>query len=147
MEKDHLPQLAGSALPNAAQNTIGLLCCKGAPLVYVQLVHHEKNRAHLNRMCFGLGIPQQIQKSHQSLPLMPFLLFSAIAGRSSLEDVKLLENPECKRAIFSIQIKRGTLPMPRELKKKKKNYLQPPPQADNKPTSCQDYLQSNRRVK
>lgn len=106
MEKDHLPQLAGSALPNAAQNTIGLLCCKGTPLVYVQLVHHEKNRAHLNRMCFGLGISQQIQKSHQSLCLMPFLLFSAIAGRSSLEDVKLVKTPESESNFFNLNQER-----------------------------------------
>lgn len=37
---------------------------------------------------------------------MPFLLFSAIAGRSSLEDVKLVKTPESESNFFNLNQER-----------------------------------------
>ena len=44
--KYHLPQPAGNAPPNAAQEAVSLCCCKGAWLACGQLVHHDHQVLH-----------------------------------------------------------------------------------------------------
>lgn len=39
--KDDLPQLAGNALPSAAQDDVALLCSKGTLLAHLQVVHQN----------------------------------------------------------------------------------------------------------
>jgi len=51
-EKDHLPQPPGSALPNAAQDAVGFLCCEDTLLAYVQLTFHQDLKIPLCRAAF-----------------------------------------------------------------------------------------------
>lgn len=53
-DEDHLPWPAGDALPNAALEAVGFLCCKDILLAYAQLVVHQDPRGRSCKAAFQL---------------------------------------------------------------------------------------------
>lgn len=99
VEKDPLPPPAGSAFPNATQETVGLLCCKCTSVPHDQLgVHQSPSVLHF-RVAFQvissqpvlmISIrPLQLQDSH--FPLLNFLRY-LLASCSTLTKVPLNES-------------------------------------------------------
>lgn len=64
-EKDPFPQPAGHALPNAAQESIGCLCCRGTLLTHVQLGVHQDPHSLSCKAAFQLGISQTVPSKVQ----------------------------------------------------------------------------------
>ena len=60
-KKDHGCQPAGDAFPDAAQDTVGLPCCKGTLLPYSQLDVHQDPQVLLCKAAFQLVGPQPIR--------------------------------------------------------------------------------------
>lgn len=58
--KDHLPQPAGNALPNAVQDIITVACGMGTLMAHVQLGVHQNPQALFCEAAFHLGSPQQV---------------------------------------------------------------------------------------
>lgn len=78
-EKGRITSLnpAGKALPDAAQDTVSLLCCKGALLAPVQLGVHQKSQIFLSKVfsrlvaaafiCTRDGFPHRCRTLHLCL--------------------------------------------------------------------------------
>ncbi|KAK4828308.1 hypothetical protein QYF61_025320 [Mycteria americana] len=65
--KVHLPQPAGNTPPDAAQDTISLLCCKGTLLAHVQLGVHQDPQVLFCEAAFKLSGSQHILE-HEVVP-------------------------------------------------------------------------------
>lgn len=96
VEKDLLPLPAGSVFPNAAQETVSLLCCKCTSVPHGQLAVHQSPSVLHFRVAFQVISPQpvlmisirplQLQDCH--VPLLNLLLASC----STLTRVPLNES-------------------------------------------------------